>query len=249
MADLHVFPTAAALFDAVAEEFVADVERVLAVQERYAWVLAGGTTPRAVYERVRVVGERRGLPWQRLDWFWGDERGVAPDDPASNYGMARDALLGQVPVAAERVFRMRGELPAEEAASEYEERLQRHAATRGDLPLFDWVLLGLGADGHTASLFPGGSWALQPHCLVLAQTVAGQLPRLSLTPRALESSRRVVFLVSGASKADALKAVLEAEWSPEQWPAQAIVRSASGGPSTDVSLWLDVPAGALLSAG
>lgn len=249
MADLRVYPTAEALFDAVTAEFVADVERVLASQERYAWALAGGETPRAFYDLLRELGSEQGLPWERLDWFWGDERAVAPNHPASNYGMANQSLLAHVPTETSRVFRMRGEVPVERAAEEYESVLQRHAAERIGLPLFDWVLLGLGADAHTASLFPGGSWLAHPDRLALAQNVEGQWPRLSLTPQALVQSRRVVFLVSGESKAAALRTVLEQEVAPERWPAQAIVREPSGGVVSRVSLRVDAAAGALLAPG
>jgi 6-phosphogluconolactonase len=185
------------------------------------------------------------VPWDRVQFFWGDERHVPPDDPQSNYRMAREALLSKVSIEPDQVHRIRGENPdADAAAREYEQDLLDFFGCAPDrLPRFDLALLGLGPCGHTASLFPGTGAVREQQRLVVAPWVekfAGF--RITLTPPALNNSAAVIFLVSGAEKAEILRTVLEGAARPDLYPAQIIH------PSSGELLWLvDRPAAAALT--
>jgi 6-phosphogluconolactonase len=179
---------------------------------RFHIALAGGATPRTTYERLAASPFAARMPWARTWIYFGDERGVEPDHPDSNYGMAHRALLSRVAVPAGQVFRIRGEEEdLETAAAEYAATLKRTFETRrGELPRFDLVLLGLGVDGHTASLFPG-SPALREVFRTVAAVHAGAAAvprRVTLTLPVLTAAARVLFLASGAEKAKAVRAVL-----------------------------------------
>jgi 6-phosphogluconolactonase len=172
--------------------------------------LAGGSTPRAMHERLALVP---GVPWERVAIFFGDERCVPPDSPDSNFRMARESLLDRVPIAPEQVHRMRGEVSDRElAARDYEAVLPAE---------LDILILGIGEDGHTLSLFPGADSLEERERRVMA--VVGPKPppeRLTLTARAVGAARNVVMLASGAGKAGPVQRALEGEWSPRETPAQ-----------------------------
>lgn len=166
--------------------------------------LAGGSTPRALYSTLASEGFRSRFPWDRASFFWGDERFVPADDPASNYGMVGRALLAKVPVPRERIHPIPVDGPPEECALRYQETLQRVYGSRvldPRRPLFDVTLLGLGSDGHTASLFPGHEVLGERRRWVAAVPGSPSDVRITLTYPALESSRWVAFLVTGAEKA------------------------------------------------
>jgi 6-phosphogluconolactonase len=207
-AEVRVVDGPAAIAMAAADEWRARASAPVAASGRFAVALAGGSTPRQLYALLAdpAAPYRAALPWARTHVFFGDERTVSPDHPESNYGMARDALLARAPVPEENVHRIRGEEEPEAVAREYEDELH---AFFGAVPWCDLVLLGMGADGHTASLFPR-SPALEEHSrLVVAPFVpALGVRRVTLTLRALNSASRIVFLVSGASKAPALDRIL-----------------------------------------
>lgn len=205
--ELRVVAGPAELAVAAADEWRA---RALAAAPsgRFSVALAGGRTPQPLHALLADPREpyRDALPWALTHVFFGDERSVPPDDPASNYGAARDALLSRVPLPPGNVHRIRGEDDAGAAARAYEEELRR---VLGPAARLDLVLLGLGADGHTASLFPG-SPALEERTRLVAAPFVPSLGarRITLTLPALSAAARVVFLVSGAEKADALRRVL-----------------------------------------
>ena len=162
--------------------------------------------------------------------FWGDERHLPPEHPESNYRMANEALVSRVPMPPGNVHRIRGEeQDAGKAAASYEQTLREFFRLQGDqLPRFDLILLGMGADGHTASLFPGTPAIREQRRLVLAQWVEKlRSSRITLTPPVLSNAASVIFLVSGEEKAEALRAVIEGEYQPNRFPAQ-IVRPAHG---------------------
>jgi 6-phosphogluconolactonase len=192
---------------AAAELVVATLGRALRRRGIARWVLAGGTTPTALY-RLLGTRHRDSLDWSRVRFFWGDERAVPPDHEDSNYGSARALLLSPLGVAAHQISRIRGEVSAIAAAGEYDLSVAR-ALVAGD---WDLLLLGLGADGHTASLFPPASRHLSPDGWAIA-TEAPSSPRerVSLSLRALNRSRQVLFLVAGRDKAEAVRRVLAAD--------------------------------------
>jgi 6-phosphogluconolactonase len=166
--------------------------------------LSGGSTPKRLYERLASPDWRGRLPWGRIHLFWGDERFVPADHPDSNQGMVRQAMLGQVPIPPGNIHPIPTDGTPESAAARYEEALRRFAETRPGEPLFDIQLLGLGPDGHTASLFPGSPALLERKAWALAVIGAKPEPRITLTYPALDSSRAAAFLVAGAEKREIL---------------------------------------------
>lgn len=228
--EVRVFDDAAALSEAAAELVAACARGAVAERERFTLVLAGGSTPRALYELLAEEYRSR-VPWERTAIFFGDERAVPPDDPESNYGMALGSLLRHVPVPATRVHRMRGELGARDAADDYEAVLRRAlpVGTPGNAAAtFDLALLGVGADGHTASLFPGSEalgqterWA----AAAVAPPTAAVRDRITLTMPALGRARVVCVLAAGAGKREIVAAILSGAPAAAALPA-AVVRGA-----------------------
>ncbi len=227
--EIRTLTTPQELFDAAAEEVIHAANEAVAERGRFIIALAGGNTPRSLYNLLATNG-RTSLPWDRMFFFFGDERHVPPDDPESNYRMANEAMLSKIPVAAGNVFRVAGENPnASAAAALYEQTLCRFfALAPGEFPSFDLILLGLGPDGHTASLFPGTAALQEKSRLVIANWVEKfKTRRITFTLPVLNAARCVTFLVSGTDKAPALKAVLEGEAPGEQYPAK-LVRPGNG---------------------
>jgi 6-phosphogluconolactonase len=223
MNEVRVFDDTASLLRATADEIVAIARDAVDARGRFAWALAGGSTPRDVYHLLASDPYRQRMPWNAIDFFWGDERHVPPDDPDSNFRMAREAMLDAVPVPAGNIHRVPAEEPdAGRAAAAYESTL-REFFTPEPWPVFDLIQLGLGKEGHTASLFPGGDALRERERWVVAPWVAAQQTfRVTLTPPVLNHARRVMFLVAGEEKAAALHAVLEGARDPDVYPAQIV---------------------------
>jgi len=209
---IRVFPDREALSQAAAERLVEVVEAVLAEKDRVALALAGGSTPRRLYELLAEAYRDR-LPWDRLALFWGDERFVPADHPASNYRMAADALLRHVPLPPDHVFPIPTQAASPDAAADaYDATL--HSFFDTSKPAFDLTLLGLGDDGHTASLFPEDLPHTHDDPARWVEAVVAPLryeirPRITLTLPALNASRHVFFLVAGEGKREVLRAVLD----------------------------------------
>ena len=240
--ELQIAPDNAALCSMAAEEFHLAAESAIRNTGRFAVALAGGTTPRGVYSQL---AERyKNLPWNKIHIFFGDERPAPPDHPESNYRMANESLLSRVAIPAENVHRFRTELAPEAAAQDYENQLREffHPGP-GELPRFDLVLLGLGDDGHTASLFPGTA-ALNESARLAAANWVEKLHtfRLTLTFPVLNHAADVIFLVSGAGKSAVLKEVLSSS-SQASFPSQRIQ------PENGRLLWLIDQDAARLLAG
>jgi 6-phosphogluconolactonase len=184
----------------------------LAKEGAIAVCLSGGSTPKLLYERLAEPPYRDAFPWSRAHFFWGDERFVPPDSPLSNYRMAREALFSRVPVPPHNIHPIPTEgLSPDEAAAAYENELKSfYAAAQLEAarPLFDATLLGLGGDGHTASLFPGVAALDERHRWAVAVVGAKPEPRITLTYPALESSAHAVFLVAGEGKRAVLARLL-----------------------------------------
>jgi 6-phosphogluconolactonase len=222
---IQSFPTPDALADAVARYIVAQAPSAIAATGRFTLALSGGSTPRAAYSRLAYGDLSHQLDWQRTHVLWGDERCVPPDDPRSNYRMAKEALLDRVPIPPDHIHRIRGEDDPHKAATDYEGTLRsllgenRSEAIAG----LDLVLLGLGEDGHTASLFPGQPAVHETERWVMAVPApTGDMWRVTLTPAVLDLAHNVTFVVSGASKSQRLVQVLEGPFTPDLLPAQAI---------------------------
>jgi len=221
-----------------------------AVRERgsFTAALAGGSTPKTLYSLLaNDPALRSQVPWDKIHLFFGDERHVGPGHPDSNFRMATEAMLSKAPLKAEQVTRIKGEYPdAEQAAQEYEQALRTYFQLKdGEYPRFDLLLAGMGNEGHTLSLFPGTK-ALHPGARVVVRNWVGKLytERITLTAPAASNAARIIFMVTGADKAPALKAVLEGPYEPEQLPAQLLQ------PKNGKLLWLvDAAAGSMLSTG
>ncbi len=216
-----------ALTRRAAEEFVRLAADAIASHGRCAVALSGGSTPKGLYTLLASEADasRGRVPWDRMHFFWGDERHVPPHHPDSNYRMALDTLLSKVPVPAQHVHRIRAENPdAGKAAEDYEQALcEFFQLEGGEWPRFDLVLLGMGPDGHTASLFPGTAVLDERKRLVAASWVEHlNATRITLTPPVLNNAACVIFLISGQEKAETLRAVLHGEAEPGRLPAQLI---------------------------
>ncbi len=221
-AERRIYNDADALADAVAQHVVTLANDTRSKQRPFTVALAGGSTPRPAYERLTMPAFSERIEWDRVHVFWGDERCVPPIHPESNYRMAREALLDHVPIPDANVHRMQGELAPQEAAQAYETEI-RELFYEIDVSGFDLILLGLGGDGHTASLFPGtdaldtpGRWVAANHVEKLGAW------RLTLTLPAINAAGDVTFVVTGERKRDILQRVLAPEPDAPTLPAQRV---------------------------
>lgn len=224
--EVKIFADAAEVAREAAFEFAGVVESAVAVQGHCSVALAGGSTPRSLYSLLADdPAWRQKIPWDKLHFFWGDERHVPPDHQESNYRMAHEAMLTKVPVPAGNIHRIGSEEPdAQKAADNYQRELRGFFQLEpGRLPRFDLVLLGMGPDGHTASLFPGTTALLEMERLVAATWVEKfNTYRITLTLPVLNNAANVIFLVCGAEKAAVLRTVLAEAGGTVQYPAQLI---------------------------
>ena len=239
-ARIHVFPTTAALSYGAAEKIVAALSTAHAGGGVVSLALSGGSTPRGVYEILASAAYRKRIDWSRLHVLWGDERCVPPEAAESNYRMAHQALLRDVPIPAHHIHRIRGELPPAEAARAYEIELRNVFGIAGEeIPRVALVLLGMGEDGHTASLFPG-STALNEKRRLVTEVYAERLNawRVTVTFPLLAKAGAILFLVSGTAKASMVHAVLHDEGA--EFPAARVARMKG-----DVQWYLDRDAASL----
>jgi 6-phosphogluconolactonase len=224
--DIQIVPNAEALCLAAATMFVSSAEAAVRERGSCTVVLSGGSTPKNLYALLADDASWRArMPWEKVHFFWGDERHVPPEHPDSNYRMAHEAMLSKVPLPAANIHRITSEYTdAGQAAWEYEQALREFFhLTAGQYPRFDLIFLGLGPDAHTASLFPGAQALHEQQRLVVANRVDKlHTERITMTAPVLNNAACVVFLVSGAEKASPLKAVLEGQYEPSQLPAQLV---------------------------
>jgi len=221
------------------------IERSIKANKKCMIALSGGNTPKKLYERLATEEFSSRIPWDLTYWFFGDERHVPPDDERSNYKLASETLLSKVPIPHNNIYRIMTEKPDPPAiAANYELTLMKafHLAP-GELPIFDLMFLGIGADGHTASLFPHSD-ALQ---ITTRMTTANNIPeteewRITMTFPVINAAKNLLFLVSGKEKAEALNQVINGKSNPEEYPAQ-LIRQKRG-----FQLWLiEQSAAALLT--
>ena len=188
--------------------------------------ISGGSTPKRMFALLADEAQpyRAQVPWDKLDLYWADERCVGPEDAESNYRMTREQLLSKVPLAGDRIHRMEGELDPEEAANRYESMIRINWRLEGaEAPVFDLVMLGMGDDGHTASLFPHTDAINELGRLVVANHVPQKNTwRITLTWPVINQARAVVFLIEGRNKADVLHEVLTGKYDPDTLPSQLI---------------------------
>jgi 6-phosphogluconolactonase len=231
--DLEVHAGTAQLAIAAAEHFIAAATVAVRATGRFTVALSGGSTPGPLFATLAAAAYAARVPWPAVDVFWSDERCVSPDDIESNYGMARELLLARVPVPEANVHRIRGEDDPPAAAAQYERDLRGAFGTPSGPPLgtpgkrFDLVLLGLGANGHTASLFPHLQAVRERTKWVMAERIGVQAQwRITLTPPILNQAAEILFLVSGREKAAALRRVLCDARDTDELPAQSIAPEA-----------------------
>ncbi len=237
MANIQVYPNIVALVQNVADYIASVARSSIADHGCFNLGLSGGHTPRPALE---FLASTTTINWSRVYVFWGDERCVPPDHPASNYRLARELLLDLVPIPTEQIFRIRGELDPAEAAADYQAILHAHF---GNIqPRFDLMFQGIGDDGHTASLYPE-TLALhdRQHWVVANYVEKLSAWRVTLTPQAINAASHIMFMVSGQHKAQAVREVLQGDFHPDQYPAQLIQ------PDDGELVWmLDAAAAALL---
>ena len=246
--DIRILTDIDAIARRAAQEFVQAATSAVCERGSFGVALAGGSTPKALYSLlVGDAGLRAQLPWDKMHLYFGDERNVGPDHADSNLRMATETLISKSPLKPGQVTRIKGEYKdTEKAAQEYEQALRASFKLAvGQFPRFDLVLLGMGNEGHTLSLFPGTKGLHETKRIVVRNWI-GKLytERITLTAPAVNQAAQVIFMVTGADKALALKGVLEGPYEPEQLPAQMIQ------PQKGKLVWLvDTAAGGMLSVG
>ena len=220
--DIRIFKRLEDLSRSAAAKFVKQTEKAIQERGRFLAALNGGSTPEGTFQTL-ATEYRDKVDWHKVHLFWGDERCVPANDPESSYGQARDLLLRHVPIPGSNVHRVEGELSPAEAAKDYAMVLQKFGSPPLEWPRFDLVLLGMGEDGHTASLFPGSPVDVSvPVMAVTARYQDRPARRVTLTPPVFNSARKVVFMASGEQKAATLAEVLSGRYNPERYPAQRI---------------------------
>ena len=222
--EIQIVADSASLFQQAAEEFVSQVAQAVAAHNRFTVALSGGSTPRGLFSLL-ASNYRDRLPWDKMFFFWSDERHVPPDDPESNYRMANEAMLSKVAVPSKNIFRVPAEnSDASRAAETYEQTVREFfGLPAGAFPRFDLILLGMGPDGHTASLFPHSSAVQEKQRLVVANWVEKfKSYRITFTAPLINRASVVMFLIAGADKAAALREVLEGPESPNTYPSKLI---------------------------
>jgi len=212
------------LFQAAADELIHSATAAIASRGRFTVALSGGSTPRSLYTLL-AANASTSLPWDKMFFFWGDERHVPPTDAESNYRMANESLLSKAPIPTANVFRVPAEDPdAAAAAAAYDKTLRKFfAVAPGEVPRFDLILLGMGPDGHTASLFPETDALQEKSRLVVANWVEKfHTHRITFTLPVLNAARCDAFLVSGMDKASALREILEGDAPGEKYPSKLV---------------------------
>ena len=209
----------------VTEEFIHLAEKAIRQKGFFSAALSGGSTPKSLYTLLGSDRYQKQVLWPKVHLFWGDERCVPPDHPESNYHMIRKLLIGKIPIPEENIHRMPAELEDHNrAATEYEQTIRMFFRLGAEeLPRFDLILLGMGEDGHTASLFPGTAVLAEKNHLVFASYIEKfGTYRLTLTVPVINQAANIIFLIFGGSKASILKDVIEGRYEPDRLPSQLI---------------------------
>ena len=220
--EIHIFKDLEKLSRAAAELFIEQAALSIAERNQFLVALNGGSTPNRLFQLLATEYQGN-VDWSKVHVFWGDERCVPPEDPGSSYGQARDLLLSHVPIPQANIHRVKGELDPAAASDDYARDLKEFASAPLDWPRFDLVYLGMGEDGHTASLFPGSPVDVsEPTMPVTAQYQDRPANRVTLTPAVFNSGRIIVFMATGEKKAQTFAEVISDRYNPERYPAQRI---------------------------
>lgn len=240
MTSIQVFPDTSTQIKAAIDLFINSARTAMDEKGLFSVALSGGSTPKKLYAGLADPNRQEGLDWANIHLFFGDERHVPPDHPDSNFLMVQNTLLDKVSIPAENVHRVKAEMEPRMAAFIYEDELRTFF--RDEWPRFDLVLLGMGTDGHTASLFPKTAGLNEEQRWFIANPVPSQGGwRLTLTKHAINAAHKIVVLVSGGSKAEMLAEVLTGTYDPLNKPIQLI------SPTTSEMIWLlDRPAASRL---
>lgn len=214
----------------MAREFGKQLEQLTQESENVTIALSGGSTPKAIFE-ILVLEFKDLINWKNIKFFWGDERCVEPIDPESNYGMAHDLLLSRVPVDKTKIFRVSGEISPHDAALQYEQSIKKEVPFINGLPQFDLMILGLGDDGHTASIFPHQIelWNSENICEVATHPDTGQ-NRVTLTGNVINNSKQILFWITGEKKAEKVDEIINKKDNYKQYPASLV--------KPDNSIWM-----------
>ena len=220
---IAIYPDIDTLSQEAAQYIVRLANQSIVTHGRFTIALSGGSTPKKLYGLLGSEPFRSQIDWAQVEIFWGDERCVSPDDPESNYAMAQQVLLSKIPIPNNRIHRMPADQSDREAASQaYTEEMRRTFGTDG-IPAFDLIQLGMGPEGHTASLFPHQPSIHEQQRLVMPVSVPKPPPdRLTFTPPLLNAAHNILFLVTGSEKSDAIHTVLEGDYNPDEYPAQIV---------------------------
>ena len=230
--EVRIVPDLAALADAAAKEFAGAAREAITHRGRFTVALSGGSTPRPFHERLTRKPFKKEVGWKKILFFWGDERCVPPAHERSNYRMARETLLDPLKIPAENVFRIEGEYPPARAAAAYDKLLRGRFPGARRFPRFDFCLMGMGADGHTVSLFPGSPALAEKEKWAVPTRSPEKDARITLTYPVFNAARRVVFLVAGEEKSGPVSKIVKKERGYRRLPASEIR------PSTGSLLWL-----------
>jgi 6-phosphogluconolactonase len=226
---IAIYPDIDAISQEAAKYVVRVAQEAIAARGLFSFGLSGGSTPSTLYSLLGSEPYRDQIDWHAVHFFWSDERCVPPTDPQSNYRLAQETLLSKLSLRPEQIHRMPAERPnREQAAADYAAEIHQVLGGNG-VPVFDLLQMGMGPEGHTASLFPHQPSLHEQKRLVMPVSVPKPPPdRLTFTPPLLHAARNLLYLVTGADKAEALQAVLSSSYKPEEYPAQLITKQAQG---------------------
>jgi 6-phosphogluconolactonase len=220
--EIRIYPNLDVLSQGAADLFIELAKKSISKKGQFSAALSGGSTPKPLYETLASADRQEEIEWEKVHLFWGDERCVPPDHPDSNYKMVKETLLQKISIPEINIHRVPAELDPRMAAFSYEETLR--SLQNGPLPVFDLVFLGMGEDGHTASLFPHSAGLNEEDRWFIANYAPERGTwRLTLTKNAINAAKNIVVLVAGGEKADMLFDVLEGEYQPFEKPIQLIM--------------------------
>jgi 6-phosphogluconolactonase len=222
---MNIFKTVSELTDTLAEVFYKQIGMLCLQQEKVNIVLSGGNTPQLLYKKIasHLAFSSQVDDWNKVHFFWGDERCVPPHHPESNFGMANRYFLRALNIKETNIHRIRGENSPEEESVRYRGEIMANVTARNAIPVFDWVFLGMGDDGHTASIFPDQMSLLYADtiCAVTVHPQSGQ-QRITLTGRPLINAGRITFVITGSSKAQRVKEIIRDDPTSKLYPARYI---------------------------